>query len=102
VKHSNKVALAVLTAALYGAGAAVASADPATGDQVSVTGSVVHEYAGQLVLQSGQTIYLNDGTVIKPSDASQLEGARITVVGEQNSQDGSINADEIDVAGPAR
>jgi hypothetical protein len=63
--------------------------------QVSVTGSVVRNYAGQLELQSGQIIYINDATVFKTNDVD-LYGVPVSITGYQNGEDGSINATEID------
>jgi hypothetical protein len=67
---------------------------------VTVTGTVVSADAGQLQLQSGQTIFLNDGTTVTP-DLTSFEGGlpRVSITGYLSTADGSsINATEIDPA----
>jgi hypothetical protein len=69
------------------------------GREVQLQGNVVRMLAGQLRLESGETVYVNSGTVINPPEASLVGNPRVVVKGYPNSQDpsGSVNATEIDV-----
>jgi hypothetical protein len=112
VKPSNTLASVLLSAVVLTvpiAASAQANAPGMAGADlqsnfklVTTSSSIARESAGQILLANGETIYLNDGTVIKPGDASLTGAARITVTGYANDEDGSINATEIDVEKPAR
>jgi hypothetical protein len=54
-----------------------------------------------LMLQNGKTVFLKNGTVIKPSGTHLQSGMRILVTGTR-AGNGNINAGEIDIAGRQR
>jgi hypothetical protein len=76
-----------------------ASSETDSANLVRLEGAVVDAAAGELQLQSGVTVYITNGTVIKPDGADVLGARHVIVTGHPSSQDpsGSIDATEVDI-----
>jgi hypothetical protein len=79
----------------YDSNAAATASDLFTTQHAS--GAIMRVNSGFVQLQSGEFVYLNDGTSIDPGQEALHPGARIDVTGWQGATPDSINADQIKV-----